>query len=391
MHDDLPRTIVIFSARYLPSMGGVENFSHNLACQLARTGHEVLVVCCERADDTTGDARQQVGTGSVEVLRLSSFGPTRMPFVRMDVRTRALWGRLETLDDACVLINTRFYDLSTRAAALCRAKGIRPVLLDHSTGYISFDNPVLALASRVYDHAQTARLRPAQVDFYGVSRDSSAWLAHFGITSCGQIHNALDADGFVAQAATRDWRGELGIAPDALCVCFAARLLAEKGADTMIEVARQVTGEAIHLVIAGAGPMEDEVRHAAAELPKLSYVGRLAHPDLAALLLASDVFCFPTRYGEGLPTSLLEAAACGCALMATRAGGVGEIIPDAAHGVVLSSPDAEHVTKTLRELATDPSRLRSLQHAASEHVRTHFSWESTEQEARTAFVHARRG
>ena len=383
------RDIVLFSARYLPNVGGVEFFTANLGTQLATMGHDVLVVTTETGDDAAADARRSVGEGSLEVFRLNQRGPTRAPFVVHDGRYRELCGRIGGLGPFHALINTRFYDLSRIAARLCRDKGVRPVLIDHGTGYIQFPSRLLSLASKMAEHAITANLKRYPIDYYGVSRDASRWLGTFGIGSCGEIHNALDADSFVGKGSGRDLRAELGIPDETLCVAYAARLLPEKGADTVLEAARELVDDRrFHFLVAGRGPMAETVAAAGEELPNLSYVGVLDHADLAAMLLQSDVFCLPTRYSEGLPTSLLEAAACGCALVASHAGGVDEIIAAEDQGIILAEPTAGDVVGALRRLADDRPLLDALKHGAHERVRDRFTWQATAGEVMAAFERA---
>lgn len=381
--------IVLFSARYLPNMGGVEFFTNNLGRQLASMGHDVLVVTSEPTDDPSPDARVQVGEGSLETLRLGSWGPARAAFVVHDDRLRELCARLDGMGRFHALINTRFYDLSRIAAKLCYDRGVRPVLIDHGTGYISFPSRVLSTASAVAEHLITMNLKRYPIDYYGVSRDASHWLETFGITSCGEIHNALDTDAFVSKSSKRGFREELDISPEALCVTYAARLLPEKGADTVLEAARMLVGDRrFHFLVAGRGPMEETIAAAANELPNLSFVGVLDHADLAAMLLQSDVFCFPTRYCEGLPTSLLEAAACECVLLASSAGGVGEIISGDDQGIILDEPTAEHVVDALLKLAEDEDQITTLKHCANRRVCERFTWDSTAHELMAAFERA---
>lgn len=383
------KPIVLFSARFLPNVGGVEFFTNNLGRQLASMGHEVLVVTTEPTDDPAADARVSLGDGSFEVMRLNSWGPKRIPFIKRDRHYRESRARLKALGSFNALINTRFYDLSQMAASLCHRMGVKPVLIDHGTGYIAFPSAILSFAAKTAEHLLTANLRRHPIDFYGVSKDASKWIARFGITSCGEIHNALDADAFVAGQSGRDFRSEQGIAPGTLCVAYAARLLEEKGADAMMEAARLLKDDTrLHFFIAGTGPLEQDVAAAAAELDNLTYVGVLNHPDLAALLLACDVFCLPTRYCEGLPTSLLEAGACSDALVASHAGGVDEIIPSGDYGIILESPTAEAVAGALTSLAEDSERVSLLKAKAHDWICERFTWESTAQEVLKAFSRA---
>jgi glycosyltransferase involved in cell wall biosynthesis len=117
----------------------------------------------------------------------------------------------------------------------------------------------------------------------------------------------------------------------------------------------------------------------------------LNHADLAALLSTCDVFCLPTRYSEGLPTSLLEAAACSCALVSSHAGGVDEIIPTQDHGVILKHAEATDLVRALMMLTEDPDRLRMLQQTAREFVSEQFSWDHTVSELLAAFDRAEQG
>lgn len=384
--------IILFSSRFLPNVGGVEFFTANLGEHLAERGHEVVIVTTEPAGSASSDARRRIGDGSMEVLRLESFGPARMPFVKRNARNREILSQLKRRAPFHALINTRFYDLSTIAARLCKQVGARPVLIDHGTGYIKFKSSALSLASKVTEHAITANLKRYPINYYGVSRDASQWLSTFGITSCGEIHNAIDSTGFIAQKSARGFREEFEVGENTICVAYAARLLADKGADVMLGAARKLQGDSrIHFFLAGSGPLEGEVRQAAEEIQNLDYVGMLDHADLAALLSACDVFCLPTRYSEGLPTSLLEGAACSCALVASHAGGVDEIIPTEDHGIILEHAETPDLVSALQSLADDPARMRVLQLTGHDYASEHFSWESTTKELLGAFRRANNG
>ena len=382
------KTIVYFSARYLPSFGGVEQYTHNLAAQLARSGHKVCVVTCEKGPQD--DIEQFDGGGTLEVCRLDSWGWSRVPFVAWTGRTRAALRHVDALQPDYSLINTRFYGLSRLGARRMGRLGVRSVLVDHGTNYVSVGSKLASRGIQALEHVLTERLKRLPVDFYGVSKGSSRWLATFGITSCGEINNALDADTFAGAASDRVF-AEGDHTGQSLRVAFAARLIAEKGADTIIDVARAFAPAGnVEFFVAGAGPLEEEVRAAANELPNLFFVGRLDHPDLAALLSQSDVFLLPTRYGEGLPTSLLEAAACGCALVSTKTGGTEEIIPTEEHGVVLETTGADEITHVLTELAGDPARTKRLKETARNYVRERFTWRRTMDQALKACESAQR-
>ena len=95
------------------------------------------------------------------------------------------------------------------------------------------------------------------------------------------------------------------------------------------------------------------------------------------MLQESDAFCFPTSYAEGMPTNLLEAGACGNALVVTNTGGTEEIVPDVSHGIVLENVRPDTIAEALLRLYNNPTMLSQLKSNAQHHIETNFSWSKT--------------
>ena len=104
----ITKPIILFSARYLPSVGGVEFFTENLGNRLAALGHNVTIVTTEQDDGNERDARRQVGDGTLEVIRLDAWGPKRMRFVKKSRRNRELIARLGHAKPVHALITPPF-------------------------------------------------------------------------------------------------------------------------------------------------------------------------------------------------------------------------------------------------------------------------------------------
>lgn len=327
-------TIAIFSALCFPSMGGVERFTESLASELVRQGHEVIVV----TNDTHHAGVHEISSSGFEVFRLPCWdvlgGRYPVPIHNADYRfvMRELAAR--QLDG--VLVNTRFYLHSLLGVRIARRHGLRAVVLDHGSAYLTLGSPVLDWVIARYEDAITSYLRRQPVDFYGISQKSVEWLAHFAVKACGIINNSIDAAAYRAQASSRSFRSELGIG-DELMLAFTGRFIPEKGIATLVDMMQQLQGERVHLVMAGDGPLRSAIEDA--KLEAVHIVGRLDAPDIAALLLESDLFCLPTR-SEGFSTSLLEATACGTSSLVTDVGGARELMPDDSYGFVMHEADA---------------------------------------------------
>lgn len=370
-------TICIFSALYAPSMGGVETYTQNLAAALDEMGCSVTVVTTHSHG---GEALER--HGNVEVIRLpciSALGG-RYPVPKHDKAYRRSMERLTNTAPDYVVVNTRFYPLSLEGLKFARKQGITPVLVEHGSAHLSMGNPAVNAAIEAVEHAMTLLDKRQQPVCYAVSKKASDWLAHFGIASAGELPNAIDADAYVAGASARNIREELSISDDALLIASAGRLIPEKGILQLAGAAQMLhqEGRNIHVVMAGAGPLETQL--AAIDAPNLHLVGKLSKPDLTALYQQADAYCLPSR-SEGFATTLLESAACGTPAIVTNVGGTDELIPNGRFGAIITDMEPETIAHALRRADDDRGALQAQGRAVAERVREICSWQQTAQRA----------
>ena len=360
--------ICIFSALYLPNMGGVERFTDSLAAELAAEGHSVIVV----TNNTHGLSNREVLDNGVEVTRLpcKSFIDGRYPVPIKNSCYRRLIADLESRHVDGVLVNTRFYLHSLIGVRFAEKKGLRAVILDHGSAYLTLGSKPLDWVIERYEDGITAWLKRRDVDFYGISKKSAEWLGHFGIEAKGVISNAIDAEAYRAQASGRRFRKELG-AEDGLLVSFVGRLIPEKGIDALLEIMGYLQDRSVHLVVAGDGPLFGQVD--TSPLPNVHAVGRLNSSDTAALLIDSDLFCLPTR-SEGFSTSLLDAAACGTVSLVPDVGGAREVAPDASFGFVTNGVNIKEYSDILRRASDGEFDLKAMGLRCQAHIEKLLSW-----------------
>jgi glycosyltransferase involved in cell wall biosynthesis len=104
----------------------------------------------------------------------------------------------------------------------------------------------------------------------------------------------------------------------------ASRLSEEKGIDTAIEAAAQ---SGVPLRVAGEGPANDGLaRLASSSGAEVEFLGRVGRDDMAGLLAGAGMLLMPSRYHEFSPYSALEAMAAGVPVLASRLGGLPELI-----------------------------------------------------------------
>jgi glycosyltransferase involved in cell wall biosynthesis len=113
-------------------------------------------------------------------------------------------------------------------------------------------------------------------------------------------------------------------AADGRYALVAARLSPEKGVADAISACRRA---ALPLVVAGDGPQRAELEAQAAGAD-VRFTGRVGAEELAALRRDAALAIVPSRYAEILPLAALEAMAAGLPVVASRAGGLAEIVPE---------------------------------------------------------------
>lgn len=363
-------TFCFFTTQYLPTPGGVERYTWNLARRCLAAGHRALVV----TSSLPGLPARETDADGIEIWRLPAWPVMngRFPVLKPHPPAADLWA--QGIDFA--VIQTRMYTQSVWAARQCKRRGIPALVLDHSTGYMMHGGAA-GLAGKMYEHLACNIIKACGFPFYGVSGDVCSWLRTFGITAAGRLPNAVDP-AELAQLASdhpRDFRAEFDLAPATPIIAFVGRLIPEKGAAKLAEAVRQLNqnGTSCALFIAGTGPEENSLRQLGAPIYAL---GALPHPQIVQLLTQASCYCLPTEYAEGFPTTLLEAAACRCPIVTTHTAGTGELLPDGTYAAYLESTAPAALAAALQAVLADPDAARTQADAAYTNLCAHFTWQA---------------
>lgn len=178
--------------------------------------------------------------------------------------------------------------------------------------------------------------------------------------------------------------GGAGIDPDALScsplpampplkVALVARMLWSKGVDVAVDAVRRARagGADVTLSLYGAPDPDNPKAIPEETLRSWSVDGIRWHGptrDVAGVWREHHAAILPSRGGEGLPRTLLEAAACGRAILTTDVPGCNRLVRDGVEGAVVARDDAAALAAHLRAWAQDPGRVAHMGDAARTRV-----------------------
>jgi glycosyltransferase involved in cell wall biosynthesis len=157
-------------------------------------------------------------------------------------------------------------------------------------------------------------------------------------------------------------------------VLFAGRVSEEKGVGTLIEAAQALSG--IRFVIAGEGPALDRFRERAAGVSNVRFAGYATSDRLEELIKGAGCVVVPSISYENLPLSILEAFARGKPVVASRLGGIPELVKEGATGSLFTPGDAESLAGALDGIMGRETGRRMLGRQAREMMQREYSPES---------------
>jgi glycosyltransferase involved in cell wall biosynthesis len=149
---------------------------------------------------------------------------------------------------------------------------------------------------------------------------------------------------------------EQGLIPTVL---MGGRMLYDKGVDIFVEAARLVKSRAeARFVLVGLPDPGNPESIAESVLRDWDNDGVIEwlgwQSDMASIFDQTHIVAFPTRYGEGVPTFLIEGAACGKPLVASNLPGCRSVVQEGINGYLISPDDPEELAIALERLISSP-------------------------------------
>jgi glycosyltransferase involved in cell wall biosynthesis len=349
-------TIRVLQIIHSLAPGGAESLLVGLAGLAPGAGVEIAVLPLVRCPDQslTAELREQ-GVTVFDLGLSSRWDPRAIPRAEKAVRS---WGP--------DVIHTHLKHADLIGAAVGRRLGVPLVSTLH---VIESDPTPLGRAKRRAAAAARCALASRTI---AVSEAQREWyLSAFprgGRHGTVTVHNGVPPLGEVA--CRRSARREIGLPDDAVAAVALGLLREGKGHETLLDAVASLHDlPALRLLIAGDGPLRERLQRAARGLEdRVHFLGY--RRDVPALLAAADLVVHPSNE-DAFPTALLEALRARRPIVATRVGGIPEIVtPDV--GLLVPTKDPGALAAAMRLLVEDRARRCELGRAAGERFAREF-------------------
>ena len=337
--------ICILSDKFPPDPGGLAISAQRLARGLVGAGHGATVVVPDVAL-LPGQVTQIVTDDGVVVYRLGVHkraDDTRVDWFELVVRLHREVG-FDVLHG--------YYLLGAGMVTVYAAR------------YLGVPSVVSArgndLERSVFDPAQTGGIvwaleRAGAVT--AVSHDLAQKAKALADCTPIVIHNGVDATHFTPAPPDETLRAQLGLKPDTPVLGFVGEARLKKGLTILLPAFAQVAAQAeaagrpIPALLLVGGVRKDNkdiVRVFKAQNPtlKVRVIDNVPHAELPKYYNLFDMNLLPSLR-DGLPNSLLEGLACGCATIATRVGGIVDVLKQGQNGWLIEPIDVEGLVEVV--------------------------------------------
>jgi glycosyltransferase involved in cell wall biosynthesis len=352
------------------NVGGPALHVAYLSAGLAERGYETTLVAgsVARGEDSMAFVAESLG---VPVVRLGEMRRDISP-LRDAAATAHLVRLIRQTRPHILHTHTAKAGAAGRLAALAAGKDRPPVILHTFHGHVlrHYFDPVRNTAFRLLER-WLARTTTALVAVSPQVRDELVKLKVAPAEKFAVIRLGIELPERVgAHDGRMEQRRMLGIPPDRFVVGWIGRMTEVKRTEDVLRVFRQLRESGVDacLCLVGDGPDRPTLERRAKELGIMRHTLFLGFQrDVAPFYAAFDALLLPS-ISEGTPVSAIEALAAGRPVVATRVGGVPDVVRDGEDGLLAEAGAIDDLAERLARLALDPTLRERMGAAGREHV-----------------------
>jgi len=366
------KRVLVFSPYYPPHVGGLESHADEFNKYLSGLGWKIRVLT-PRLPETA--LVKETVYSDVEVWRYPAWEIIPnfpLPkFLSNDFWD--MWREVSSDNYDWVISRTRFFMSSFWAGCFAKRKKIKWLHVEHGSDYVKLNSWFKNIVSRIVDHSMGRWILKSADKVVANSKATAKFCKKlYSGRRYEVIYRGVE---LVDSYKDKKLRDKYFVK---VVISYVGRLIDGKGVSDLVEAVSKLESSDWVLWIIGEGPRRMDLERLSKEKgleERVVFFGQVEKKKLLGMLSVSDIFVNPS-YTEGLPTSVIEAAWCRNAIVATDVGGSREILSDNA-GIFVKPKDVDALEMSLNYLVADKKARESLSKNAYSEVRGKFDWKKS--------------
>lgn len=366
------KRIAVFASYFYPHLGGYEKNIEELFRRISKKTECEADVICFNTEKVSKFER----VGDLNIYRINCWNLLGGTYAIPKLGAwRKVKNKIKENDYLFVSTQTRFFFTSFLGYLFAKKNNIRLVHTERGTSHVKQGNFIVRIIAYVFDQI-IGRLIISQADAVtGVSQTACDFAKKLGAKNPAKIFNGIDSE---------FWRKIEEMPADVTndvfnktVITFVGRIIEAKGVQDLLKAASQLNQNKFNLLIVGGGNYMESLKKMSGDklgLRNVYFLGEKKPEEVIKILSHSDIFVNPS-YTEGLPTSVIEAGACECAVIASDAGGTREIINHGENGYIFKPKDIIGLKENLEKLIGDKEKRISFGKDLRQKITAKFDWD----------------
>ncbi len=367
--------LLIFSPYYPPHIGGLEFYAEEMHSYLAKQNY-LITVFVPRLPASTLPIEYASGK-QIKIIRFPAVEVVPnypLPKLWHPVFWKLFLNLFSSQFDI-IISHTRFFNNSFLALVYSKFKRTPWVHIEHGSDFVKSGGKTILFLAKIYDYTIGRLILTHSDKNIAVSAEVALFIKKFNTRKTRVIKRGIDME-VISNISKSKIKY---CANNSITIGFVGRLISGKGVHDLITALINLKEQTFICLIIGTGPQEDaltEIINQNNLQGSVFFLGEKNRREALAIMKNFDIFVNPS-YTEGLPTTVLEAAACGKAIIATDVGGTNQIITHNKSGYLIAPRDIKALEKRLVDLITNPAKIKLFGQQAQQNIKNNFSWKNS--------------
>lgn len=370
--------LLVFSPYYPPHVGGLQSHAEQFNNHFSQKGTNVTVFTSHLPLSSPSSET----TSTIKIIRFPAWEIIpNYPLPKFwQSAFWLMWRQIKEQKFDVVVSRTRFFFTSLLAFAYARGSHTPWLHIEHGSDFVSLSSPLTNLLARFYDYTFGRLVLHLADEVVANSYASAAFVKYLTGRNVHVIYRGIETDEILNTPPNLDIKKAHH---NKTIITFVGRLIDGKSVGDLLRAIKIITSYQLlvtsypfHCLIIGDGPQSQPLAKLARRLDiskHITFLGQQNFNQAMSILKTSDIFVNPS-HTEGLPTSVIEAALCKAAIIATAVGGTSEIITNNVSAYLIPPHQPNVLADKLALLLLNPDKRTNLSNHAYQEVLNKFSW-----------------